>query len=65
MVKGYIIRSLFFIAVGVVLQTFGIASGATKMFTPQQIGWQTFPLKPDKALEYKTVTGKDGRSTTR
>ncbi len=30
------------------------------MFTPQQIGWQTFPLKPDKTLEYKTVTGKDG-----
>jgi len=59
------IRSLFFIAFGVVSQTFAITSGATKMFTPQQIGWQTFPLKPDKTLEYKTVTGKDGRSTTR
>jgi hypothetical protein len=65
MVKGYMIRSLFFIAFGVVLPTFAIASGATKMFTPQQIGWQTFPLKPDKTLEYKTITGKDGRSTTR
>ena len=62
MVRGHIIRSLFFIAVGVVLQTFVIASGATKMFTPQQIGWQSFPLKPDKTLEYKKVTGKDGLS---
>jgi acetyl esterase/lipase len=60
MVRGYRMRSLFFIAVWVVFQTFSIASGATKMFTPQQIGWQTFPLKPDKPLEYKTVTGKDG-----
>jgi len=65
MVRGHIIRSFFFLSVGVVLQTFGIVSGATKMFTPQQIGWQTFPLKPDKTLEYKTITGKDGRSTTR
>jgi len=32
------------------------------MFTPQQIGWQSFPLKPDKTLEYKKVTGKDGLS---
>ena len=29
-------------------------------FTPEQIGWQCFPLKPDRTLEYKTVTGKDG-----
>jgi len=62
MVRGHRIRSLFFIAVGVVLQTFVIVSGATKMFTPQQIGWQSFPLKPDKTLEYKKVTGKDGLS---
>jgi len=60
MVKGYMIRSLFFIAFGVALPTFAIVSGATKMFTPQQIGWQTFPLKPDKTLEYKSITGKDG-----
>jgi hypothetical protein len=30
------------------------------MFTPQQIGWQTFLLKQDKTLEHKKVTGKDG-----
>ena len=33
---------------------------APKKWTPEQIGWQSFPLKPDKTLEYKTVTGKDG-----
>ena len=60
MSKRYLIRVSIFIAVGILLQIFGIASGATKMFTTQQIGWQTFPLKPDRTLEYKTVTGKDG-----
>ena len=29
-------------------------------FTPEQIGWECFPLKPDQTLEYKTVAGKDG-----
>lgn len=36
------------------------SSKISQKWTPEQIGWQSFPLKPDNTLEYKTVTGKDG-----
>jgi len=48
------------LATAIALQAIGEAADAPKTWTPEQIGWQSFPLKPDKTLAYKTVTGKDG-----
>lgn len=60
MVPGSIFGRILLVSTWIALQTIAMASSAANMFTPQQIGWQTFPLKPDRALDYKTVTGKDG-----
>lgn len=69
MMSGAILRVLtLFTAFAVLPVNAEVAEGAEgaelkdapKKWTPEQIGWQSFPLKPDKTLEYKTVTGKDG-----
>ena len=50
---------MLFSCVAVLLVNAG-AVDVPKKWTPEQIGCESFPLKPDKTLEYKTVTGKDG-----
>lgn len=44
----------------IAFQAISAAADTPKLFTPEQIGWDCFPLEPDKTLEYKTVSGKDG-----
>ena len=58
--SGAISRALTLLMAALAFQTMSDAADIQKKWTPEQIGWQSFPLKPDKTLEYKTVTGKDG-----
>ena len=58
--RGHVIGKSILLMASAALLTISEAAEAPKKITPNQIGWQCFPLKPDKTLEYKTVTGKDG-----
>jgi acetyl esterase len=60
MTKGHFMRTLFLLTTAIALQAIGEVEDAPKKWTPEQIGWQSFPLKPDRTLEYKTVTGTNG-----
>ena len=53
-------RNSILLMAALALQLDPVLADAPKKWTPEQIGWQSFPLKPDRMLEYKTVTGKDG-----
>ncbi len=60
MITGRMISRSILFTIASAFQTSGQAADVPDKFTPEQIGWQSFPLQPDKTLEYKTVTGKDG-----
>ncbi|WDE99391.1 alpha/beta hydrolase fold domain-containing protein [Lentisphaera profundi] len=58
--RGYFIRNIVLLMATIALQAIGADTDTPKKWLPEQIGWQSFPLKPDRTVEYKTVTGKDG-----
>lgn len=58
--KKHFIRNVILLTAAIATPVICAAADADQSWTPEQIGWQCFPLKPDKTLAYKTVTGKDG-----
>ncbi len=56
----HLIRNVILLTAAIATPVICAAADADQSWTPEQIGWQCFPLKPDKTLAYKTVTGKDG-----
>jgi acetyl esterase len=57
---GDLARNSILLMAALALQVDPALADAPKKWRPEQIGWESFPLKPDRTLEYKTVTGKDG-----
>ena len=54
------VRTIFLFWVVIAFRVISGASDAPTILTPEQIGWDCFPLQPDQTLQYKTVSGKDG-----
>ena len=55
-----LVRTIFLLWLVIAFRVISGASDAPTILTPEQIGWDCFPLQPDQTLQYKTVSGKDG-----